>query len=61
MVCVTESLTLRRTSSFCWFPVACPVDNDKDVSSGSETDSDLEDEEDVGDLEIAETSTLKSL
>jgi len=40
----------------CRSPVSCPMSDDTDVDSGYETDSDLEDEEDVGGLEVAETS-----
>jgi len=47
--------------TICRSPVSCPMSDNTDVGSGYETDSDLEDEEDMGDLDVAETSTPKSL
>ena len=43
------------------FPVASQVADNRDVDSGSDADSDLEDEEEVEGLEVAETPTPKSL
>ena len=45
----------------CRLLVACPVAEDKDVSSGSDTDSDLEDEGDEENLDVAEVTTPMSL
>lgn len=42
------------------FPVSRSMPDDGDVGFGYETDSDLEDEEVAGDLEVAETSTPES-
>ena len=61
MWCVSQSFDIQTGLIISWFPVACPVDDSRDVSSGSETDSDLEDEEDGEGLEVAGTYTLKSL
>jgi len=61
VVCFTESSHAQTGLIVYRFLVACPVDDNRDVSSGPETDSDLESEEDVEDLEVAETSTFGSL
>lgn len=45
----------------CRYPVGSSVADSTDAGSECETDSDLEDDEDVGDLEGAKTPTPKSL
>ena len=61
VVCVTKYFVSQTGLNVCRLLVACPVVEDENVSSGSDTDSDLEDEGDEENLEVAEVTTPTSL